>query len=89
MDEVNSDKTKVPEEFFFRGVLLINLLACQVSLHSMHSTSVYDPQLLVLEGAEEKALATDHRVDVFCDILLNRRTATWNVFVEYIIVILL
>ena len=47
----------------------------------MHSTSVYDPQLLVLEGAEKKALATDHRVDVFCDLLLNRHTATWDVFV--------
>ena len=27
----------------------------------MHSTSVYGLELLVLEGAEEKASATDHR----------------------------
>ena len=41
---------------------LINLLACQVSLHSMDSTSVYGLELLVLEGTGGKALATDHRV---------------------------
>ena len=39
----------------------MNLRACQVSLHSMDSTSVYGLELLVLEGTGGKALATDHR----------------------------
>ena len=41
--------------------LLINLRAWQVPLYSMDSTSVYGPELLVLEGTGGKALATDHR----------------------------
>ena len=41
-------------------LIIINLHACQVSLHSMVSTSVYGLELLVLEGAGGKALATDH-----------------------------
>ena len=40
---------------------IIDLLACQVSLHLMESTSVYGLELLVLEGTGGKALATDHR----------------------------
>ena len=40
----------------------IKLLSCQVSLHSMDSTSAYGLELLVLEGTGGKALATDHRV---------------------------
>ena len=38
----------------------INLLAFQVSLHSMDSTSVFSLELLVLEGTGGKALETDH-----------------------------
>ena len=44
-----------------RNRQFINILACQVSLHSMHSTSIYCLELLILEGKEGKALATDHR----------------------------
>ena len=36
------------------------ILACQVSLHSMHSTSGYGLELLSLEGTGGKALATDY-----------------------------
>ena len=36
-------------------------LACQVSLHSLDSTSVYGLELLVLEGTGGKAPATGHR----------------------------
>ena len=39
----------------------INLLACQVSLHSMYSTSVYGLEFLVWEETGGRALATDHR----------------------------
>ena len=38
----------------------INPRACQISLYSMDSTSVYGLELLVLEGTGGKALATDH-----------------------------
>ena len=37
-----------------------SLFLCQVSLHSMHSTSVYGLKLSVLRGTGVKALATDH-----------------------------
>ena len=40
----------------------MNLLPCQVSLQSMHSTSVYGLKLSVLRGVGAKALATNHRV---------------------------
>ena len=40
----------------------INLLPCQVLLHSMHITSLYGLKLSVLRGVGAKALATDHRV---------------------------
>ena len=41
----------------------MNLLSCQVWLHSMDSTSIYGLELLVLEGSGGKTLATDHRED--------------------------
>ena len=37
-----------------------SLFSCHVSLHSMHSTSVYGLKLSVLRGTGVKALATDH-----------------------------
>ena len=43
----------------------ISLLPCQVSSHSLHSTSVYGLKLSVLRGTGGKALATNHRVVCF------------------------
>ena len=69
--------------------LFTNLLACQVSLHSMESTAVYGLEPLVLEGREGKALSTDHRASLFqafsqlwCSAKTgerkNRREACWQ-----------
>ena len=54
----------------------MNLLPCQVSLQSMHSTSVYGLKLSVLRGVGAKALATNHRV--FLNFREVRLESKWN-----------